>query len=88
MIVTLNRWICELIEDDEDTLGIYQSDLEPQGYYESDRIRLDRIDKYTVSDDKTKIILTISGSEFFYDYSKQGHEKIKRYFDLLDTDEN
>jgi hypothetical protein len=86
MIIELHRWICDLVEDDED--NIYKSDLQPQGHYESDRIRLDRIDKYTVSDDKTEIILTISGAEFFYDYSEEGHNKIKRYFNLLNTDTN
>jgi len=86
MIIELHRWICELIDDDED--NVYKSDLQPQGHYESDRIRLDRIDKYSISDDKTEIILTIGGNEFFYDYCKNGHDKIKRYFDLLNTDIN
>jgi len=84
MIVELHRWITELIDDEE---SIYPP-IVPEGHYESDRIRLDRIDKYTVSEDKTEIILTIGGNEFFYDYSKEGHEKIKRYFDLLETEIN
>jgi hypothetical protein len=85
MIVELHRWITEIFDDEEDSL--YPS-IAPEGHYESDRIRLDRIDKYTISEDKTEIILTIGGSEFFYDYSKDGHEKIKRYFDLMDTEFN
>jgi len=86
MIIELHRWIYELIDDEEDE--IYQSNLQPQGHYESERIRLDRIDKYSISDDKTEIILTIGGNEFFYDYSKEGHEKIRRYFDFMDTEVN
>lgn len=84
MIVELHRWITELIDDEDETY----SPIIPEGNYESDRIRLDRIDKYAISDDKTEIILTIGGSEFFYDYSEEGHAKIKRYFDLMDTDIN
>jgi hypothetical protein len=84
MIVELHRWITELIDDEDE---IY-SPIIPEGHYESDRIRLDRIDKYAISEDKTEIILTIGGSEFFYDYSEEGHTKIKRYFDLMDTDIN
>lgn len=84
MIVTLNRWVTE-ITDDEET---YYAPIAPQGYYELYRVRLDRIDAYSVSEDKTELILTISGNEFFFDYSNEGHIMIKRYFDLLETKDN
>jgi len=85
MIITLSRWINNELEEDN---LLVTNNIMPDGYYESDRIRLDRIDKYAISDDKTEIILTIGGNEFFYDYCKNGHDKIKRYFDLLNTDIN
>lgn len=84
MIVSLHRWIIELIDDED---SVYPPII-PEGHYESDRIRLDRIDKYSISDDKTEIILTIGGNEFFYDYCEKGHEIIRRYFDMLDTEFN
>jgi hypothetical protein len=84
MIVSLQRWITE-ITDDED--NIYPPII-PQGYYELYRVRLDRIDAYSISDDKTELILTIGGNEIFFDYSDEAHIKIRRYFDLLDTENN
>jgi len=84
MIVSLQRWITE-ITDDEET---YYAPIAPQGYYELYRVRLDRIDAYSVSEDKTELILTISGNEFFFDYSDEGHEIIRNYFNVLDTKYN
>jgi hypothetical protein len=35
-----------------------------------------------------EIVLTIGGSEWFYDYDESQYKKIQRYFDNLDVKEN
>lgn len=78
MIVTLQRWVGAFDEQDDVII--------PSGYYLTETIRLDRIDKHALEDDE--IVLTIGGSEWFYDYDESQYKKIQRYFDNLDVKEN
>ena len=83
MIVKLQRWISEVTdEDDFNPMG----SIMPQGQYIESVIRIDRIDKYSLEDDE--IVLTMGGSEFFFDYDEKQFKKIERYFESLNTSEN
>lgn len=87
MIVKLQIWIVP-IDEQEDLLGIESNNIIPNGYYEEEVIRLDKIDKYRISNDKTEIVITLGGFEYFYDYDEIEYDKIKRYFNLLETNFN
>lgn len=83
MIIKLNRWITEITDEEDNFLN---PPILPKGYYVESVIRLDRIDKYSLEDDE--IVLTISGTEFFFDYDEIEFKKIERYFEFLNTNEN
>lgn len=84
MIVRLLRWITEITDDEDD--NFLNPPILPKGQYIESVIRIDRVDKYNLEDDE--IVLTIGGSEFFFDYDETQFKKIERYFESLDVKEN
>jgi hypothetical protein len=47
------------------------------------KVRMDRIDGFSVEDDE--LVLIINGNEFFFEYDELIHIQLDNYFDLLNT---
>jgi hypothetical protein len=47
------------------------------------KVRMDRIDGYSVEDDE--LVLIINGNEFFFDYDELIHIQLDNYFSTINT---
>ena len=82
MILTLQRWI-EHFQDED---SIFNTPLIPKGEFSEFKIRMDRIDGYSVEDDE--LVLIINGNEFFFEYDELIHIELENYFNILNTTNN
>lgn len=76
MIITLTRNIVPDEDDDITTqfLGCKTSET---------KIRIDRIDGFSVEDEE--LVLIINGNEFFFEYDELIHTQLENYFNVINT---
>lgn len=79
MIIDLKRWIEHLDEDD----SVFNPSFIPQGEFTDFKIRLDRIDGYSIEDDE--LVLIIGGCEFFFEFDRKSYNQIDNYFKMINT---
>jgi len=79
MIIELKRWIEHLNDED----SVFNPSFIPQGEFTDFKIRLDRIDGYSIEDDE--LVLIIGGNEFFFEYDDKAYKQIDNYFKMLNT---
>jgi hypothetical protein len=82
MILNLKRWI----EHYQDEDNIFNPPLIPNGEYVEKKLRMDSVQMYGKEDDE--LVICIGGTEFFFEYDEEEHNKLESYFNLLNTNEN
>lgn len=87
MIVTLSKYICEIIENEEAMPFDEENKFINRHEYVTTVTKLSSIDEYSLNSDND-LILTIHGQEYYYLFEQEAYNKIVRYFEALNTDVN